>query len=293
MTDNRRGSHKVRQHSVMDHALKTEFTSAKLTWSLYWFYETVWTLQELWDGLWREHRRTIFYFTHTSWSPAAVHWYSVRSCVCCLQDLLCYLIDDGGFLVMSNQKDHWKKVHLCVFLCPTFVCWCVLGLYWPLCDCFYFYLITAWPFLRWCGPFPDARPLQQLHLLSTAVVPVPVCVWASQQQPHRGSTQRHLCGKMEAAPGSQTLHDRTACFIFFYVCLFLQPSIADILNLAWWTSTVAWWDFLYCTLNGSSSMWAALWNNLICVQTSGSQEGDFIYFMLGSWSWVIFSSVFL
>uniref|UniRef100_A0AAY3ZXZ4 VWFA domain-containing protein n=1 Tax=Denticeps clupeoides TaxID=299321 RepID=A0AAY3ZXZ4_9TELE len=26
------------------------------------------------------------------------------------QDLLCYLIDDGGFLVMSNQKDHWKKV---------------------------------------------------------------------------------------------------------------------------------------------------------------------------------------
>uniref|UniRef100_A0AAY3ZZ34 VWFA domain-containing protein n=1 Tax=Denticeps clupeoides TaxID=299321 RepID=A0AAY3ZZ34_9TELE len=25
-------------------------------------------------------------------------------------DLLCYLIDDGGFLVMSNQKDHWKKV---------------------------------------------------------------------------------------------------------------------------------------------------------------------------------------
>ncbi|XP_023699028.2 voltage-dependent calcium channel subunit alpha-2/delta-2-like isoform X1 [Paramormyrops kingsleyae] len=25
-------------------------------------------------------------------------------------DLLCYLIDDGGFLIMSNQKDHWKKV---------------------------------------------------------------------------------------------------------------------------------------------------------------------------------------
>ncbi|CAG06904.1 unnamed protein product, partial [Tetraodon nigroviridis] len=24
-------------------------------------------------------------------------------------DLLCYLIDDGGFLVMSNQRDHWKK----------------------------------------------------------------------------------------------------------------------------------------------------------------------------------------
>ncbi|RXN22716.1 voltage-dependent calcium channel subunit alpha-2 delta-2-like protein [Labeo rohita] len=27
-------------------------------------------------------------------------------------DLLCYLIDDGGFLVMSNQRDHWKKVGL-------------------------------------------------------------------------------------------------------------------------------------------------------------------------------------
>lgn len=27
-------------------------------------------------------------------------------------DLLCFLIDDGGFLVMSNQRDHWKKVGL-------------------------------------------------------------------------------------------------------------------------------------------------------------------------------------
>ncbi|KAK1800051.1 hypothetical protein P4O66_006559, partial [Electrophorus voltai] len=27
-------------------------------------------------------------------------------------DLLCYLIDDGGFLIMSNQRDHWKKVGL-------------------------------------------------------------------------------------------------------------------------------------------------------------------------------------
>uniref|UniRef100_A0A3Q3XI14 VWFA domain-containing protein n=1 Tax=Mola mola TaxID=94237 RepID=A0A3Q3XI14_MOLML len=27
-------------------------------------------------------------------------------------DLLCYLIDDGGFLVMSNQRDHWKKIGL-------------------------------------------------------------------------------------------------------------------------------------------------------------------------------------
>lgn len=35
---------------------------------------------------------------------------SLKSYVLCWQDLLCYLIDDGGFLVMSNQRDHWKKV---------------------------------------------------------------------------------------------------------------------------------------------------------------------------------------
>lgn len=27
-----------------------------------------------------------------------------------VQDLLCYLVDDGGFLIMSNQKDDWSKV---------------------------------------------------------------------------------------------------------------------------------------------------------------------------------------
>lgn len=29
-----------------------------------------------------------------------------------VQDLLCYLIDDGGFLIMSNQKEDWNKVKL-------------------------------------------------------------------------------------------------------------------------------------------------------------------------------------
>lgn len=29
-----------------------------------------------------------------------------------MQDLLCYLIDDGGFLIMSNQKEEWNKVDL-------------------------------------------------------------------------------------------------------------------------------------------------------------------------------------
>uniref|UniRef100_A0A3Q0RPG0 Calcium channel, voltage-dependent, alpha 2/delta subunit 2a n=1 Tax=Amphilophus citrinellus TaxID=61819 RepID=A0A3Q0RPG0_AMPCI len=40
---------------------------------------------------------------HTD-SRQAVHF-----CVY-LQDLLCYLIDDGGFLIMSNQKEDWNKV---------------------------------------------------------------------------------------------------------------------------------------------------------------------------------------
>uniref|UniRef100_A0AAY5KGL1 VWFA domain-containing protein n=1 Tax=Esox lucius TaxID=8010 RepID=A0AAY5KGL1_ESOLU len=30
--------------------------------------------------------------------------------ICPLQDLLCYLLDDGGFLIMSNQKEHSNKV---------------------------------------------------------------------------------------------------------------------------------------------------------------------------------------
>lgn len=32
-----------------------------------------------------------------------------------VQDLLCYLIDDGGFLIMSNQKDDWNKVKIMYF----------------------------------------------------------------------------------------------------------------------------------------------------------------------------------
>lgn len=43
---------------------------------------------------------------------------SLKLYVLCWQDLLCYLIDDGGFLVMSNQRDHWKKVGLFFF----FIC---------------------------------------------------------------------------------------------------------------------------------------------------------------------------
>uniref|UniRef100_A0A671WBJ4 Calcium channel, voltage-dependent, alpha 2/delta subunit 2a n=1 Tax=Sparus aurata TaxID=8175 RepID=A0A671WBJ4_SPAAU len=37
------------------------------------------------------------------------HWDPAHVCFC-VQDLLCYLIDDGGFLIMSNQKEDWNKV---------------------------------------------------------------------------------------------------------------------------------------------------------------------------------------
>lgn len=39
-------------------------------------------------------------------------WPALNCTALCFQDLLCYLIDDGGFLVLSNQRDHWKKVFL-------------------------------------------------------------------------------------------------------------------------------------------------------------------------------------
>lgn len=50
---------------------------------------------------------------------------SLKPYVLCWQDLLCYLIDDGGFLVMSNQRDHWKKVGLFYIF---FICVYTLGL---------------------------------------------------------------------------------------------------------------------------------------------------------------------
>lgn len=44
------------------------------------------------------------------WEHSVCPQSASKNCACCYpQDLLCYLIDDGGFLVMSNQRDHWKK----------------------------------------------------------------------------------------------------------------------------------------------------------------------------------------
>lgn len=70
----------------------------------------------------------------------------------------------------------------------------------PLCYCLSFLSsLTDRSFLWRCGPLSDARTLQQLNLHSPSVFPLPVCVWARQQQPHRSSTEGHLCGRTRPA----------------------------------------------------------------------------------------------
>lgn len=41
------------------------------------------------------------------------------------QDLICVLIDDGGFLVLSNQEDHWYQVSTAAPKTP--LSWCARG----------------------------------------------------------------------------------------------------------------------------------------------------------------------
>ncbi|KAM8868336.1 voltage-dependent calcium channel subunit alpha-2/delta-2b [Synchiropus picturatus] len=93
-------------------------------------------------------------------------------------DLLCYLIDDGGFLVMSNQRDHWKKI----------------GLF-----------------------FGDVDPHLMYALYNNSI-------FTRRQSFHYQSA-------CEPVSSSHTGAAPRGIFV---------PSIADVLNLAWWTSTVAW-----------------------------------------------------
>uniref|UniRef100_A0AAQ4QBD4 VWFA domain-containing protein n=1 Tax=Gasterosteus aculeatus aculeatus TaxID=481459 RepID=A0AAQ4QBD4_GASAC len=93
-------------------------------------------------------------------------------------DLLCYLIDDGGFLVMSNQRDHWKKI----------------GLFFGDVD----------PYLMHALYNNSIFNRRQSYHFQSACEPV--------SSSHTGAAPRGI-----------------------YV-----PSIADVLSLAWWTSTVAW-----------------------------------------------------
>uniref|UniRef100_A0A3Q3NN01 Voltage-dependent calcium channel subunit alpha-2/delta-2-like n=1 Tax=Mastacembelus armatus TaxID=205130 RepID=A0A3Q3NN01_9TELE len=93
-------------------------------------------------------------------------------------DLLCYLIDDGGFLVMSNQRDHWKKI----------------GLF-----------------------FGDVDPYLMHALYNNSIF-----------------TRRQTFQFQSACEPVRSSHTGAAPRGIFV------PSIADILSLAWWTSTVAW-----------------------------------------------------
>lgn len=93
-------------------------------------------------------------------------------------DLLCYLIDDGGFLVMSNQRDHWKK----------------MGLF-----------------------FGDVDPYLMYALFNNSVY-----------------VRRQSFQYQSACEPISSSHTGAAPRPFFV------PSVADLLSLAWWTSTVAW-----------------------------------------------------
>ena len=46
-----------------------------------------------------------------AWLPVTrLPYLGVSDAALLLQDLICVLIDDGGFLVLSNQEDHWYQV---------------------------------------------------------------------------------------------------------------------------------------------------------------------------------------
>lgn len=93
-------------------------------------------------------------------------------------DLLCYLIDDGGFLVLSNQRDHWKKIgHF----------------------------------------FGDVEPYLMYALYNNSIF-----------------SRRQTFHYQSACEPVSSSHTGAAPRGFFV------PSIADLLSLAWWTSTVAW-----------------------------------------------------
>ncbi|XP_053724518.1 voltage-dependent calcium channel subunit alpha-2/delta-2a isoform X2 [Synchiropus splendidus] len=93
-------------------------------------------------------------------------------------DLVCYLIDDGGFLIMSNQKDDWNKV----------------GMF-----------------------FSDVDPYLMYALYNNS--------FYNRKQ---SFDYQSVC---ERLPNSEAGAARRGVFV---------PTIADFVNLAWWTSAAAW-----------------------------------------------------
>nr|XP_046166788.1 voltage-dependent calcium channel subunit alpha-2/delta-2-like isoform X1 [Oncorhynchus gorbuscha] len=94
------------------------------------------------------------------------------------EDLLCYLVDDGGFLIMSNQKDHWNKI----------------GMFFSEVD----------PYL--------------MHALYNN----------SFYNRKQSFDYQSVC---DPVPSSNTGAAPRGVFV---------PTIADFVNLAWWSSAAAW-----------------------------------------------------
>ncbi|KAF1391810.1 hypothetical protein PFLUV_G00045940 [Perca fluviatilis] len=94
------------------------------------------------------------------------------------EDLLCYLIDDGGFLIMSNQKDDWNKV----------------GMF-----------------------FSDVDPYLMFALYNNS--------FYNRKQ---SFDYQSVCERM---PNSEAGAAPRGVFV---------PTIADFVNVAWWTSAAAW-----------------------------------------------------
>ncbi|XP_056605890.1 voltage-dependent calcium channel subunit alpha-2/delta-2a isoform X4 [Triplophysa dalaica] len=94
------------------------------------------------------------------------------------EDLLCYLLDDGGFLVMSNQKDHWNRI----------------GMF-----------------------FSEVDPTLFYALYNNSLY--------NRKQSY---DYQSVC---DPVPSSNTGAARRGVFV---------PTIADVLNVAWWTSAAAW-----------------------------------------------------
>ncbi|NXY80696.1 CA2D2 protein, partial [Glareola pratincola] len=102
------------------------------------------------------------------------------------QDLICVLIDDGGFLVLSNQEDHWYQV-------GKFFSEVDANLMSALYNNSFYARKESYDFQSVCAP---------------------------EAQSNTGAAPRGV----------------------------FVPTVADLLNLAWWTSAAAWslfQQFLY------------------------------------------------
>uniref|UniRef100_A0AAQ4RP25 Calcium channel, voltage-dependent, alpha 2/delta subunit 2a n=1 Tax=Gasterosteus aculeatus aculeatus TaxID=481459 RepID=A0AAQ4RP25_GASAC len=104
------------------------------------------------------------------------------------EDLLCYLIDDGGFLIMSNQKDDWNKV----------------GMF-----------------------FSDVDPYLMYALYNNS--------FYNRKQ---SFDYQSVCERM---PNSEAGAAPRAVFV---------PTVADFVNVAWWTSAAACVTLFVCSCSG-------------------------------------------